>query len=508
MRAAQYVRMSTEHQQYSLENQTATIAEYAFRHNFEIVRTYSDEARSGIDLAHRRGLRQLIDDIVTLRSDFERVLVYDVSRWGRFQDSDESAHYEFLCKSAGVKVVYCAEPFADDDSLASSLLKNLKRAMAGEYLRELSAKVFAGQCTIARKGYKLGGSAGYGLRRMLLDANGNSKQILGTGERKCLAAERVTYVLGPASELRIVRKIYSLFLEHDLSCNGIAKQFNRLKIPRENSKRWTGAVVQRILSHPKYTGCIVFNQKSGRLRSKVTPNPMEQWVIEPGRFPAIMSRSRFEEAQAKLKNRVFLRSDEQLLLELRLFVARYGAVTKAMLACDKTMATANTYEHRFGSFLRALAMIKAEPQTGFSQREQRFRIKTQLRDEFAGTLASARVPFKRNCGLYTSEMHHPMLLDVARCITLLGGEPRWEIRYSRKGGEGLSCIAARLDPDNKSVTDYVFIPRLPKAAQRLRLAEEALREIGFLTPTLAEAIRLLLAKRAQNIELPPGRRLW
>jgi hypothetical protein len=32
------------------------------------------------------------------------------SRWGRFQDADESAHYEFLCKSAGIPVHYCAEP--------------------------------------------------------------------------------------------------------------------------------------------------------------------------------------------------------------------------------------------------------------------------------------------------------------------------------------------------------------------------------------------------------------
>jgi DNA invertase Pin-like site-specific DNA recombinase len=37
------------------------------------------------------------------------VLVYDVSRWGRFQDIDESAHYEFVCKQAGIKVAYCAE---------------------------------------------------------------------------------------------------------------------------------------------------------------------------------------------------------------------------------------------------------------------------------------------------------------------------------------------------------------------------------------------------------------
>ena len=48
IRAAQYLRMSTEHQQYSLDNQSTAISAYAMTHNFQIVETYSDEARSGL----------------------------------------------------------------------------------------------------------------------------------------------------------------------------------------------------------------------------------------------------------------------------------------------------------------------------------------------------------------------------------------------------------------------------------------------------------------------------
>lgn len=76
---------------------------------------------------------------------FTRVLVYDVSRWGRFQDADESAHYEFVCRSAGFQVEYCAEQFVNDGSPMSSIVKSIKRVMAGEFSRELSEKVFAGQ---------------------------------------------------------------------------------------------------------------------------------------------------------------------------------------------------------------------------------------------------------------------------------------------------------------------------------------------------------------------------
>jgi len=37
------------------------------------------------------------------------ILVYDVSRWCRFQDVDESAYYECICKRAGINFAYCAE---------------------------------------------------------------------------------------------------------------------------------------------------------------------------------------------------------------------------------------------------------------------------------------------------------------------------------------------------------------------------------------------------------------
>jgi predicted site-specific integrase-resolvase len=62
-RAAQYVRMSTEHQQYSPENQLDIIRQYAAAHNMEIVQEYSDHGRSGLNIAGRNGLNQLMADV-------------------------------------------------------------------------------------------------------------------------------------------------------------------------------------------------------------------------------------------------------------------------------------------------------------------------------------------------------------------------------------------------------------------------------------------------------------
>ena len=173
--AAQYLRMSTEHQQYSLANQADAIARYASDRGFQIAKTYSDAARSGLRLKNRPGLRQLIRDVVAGAEVFSVILVYDVSRWGRFQDMDEAAYYEYLCKLSGVKVHYCAETFENDNTMPGLIMKALKRTMAGEYSRELSVKVRAGLCRLGRAGFKLGGRAPYGLSRVLVDASGRTK---------------------------------------------------------------------------------------------------------------------------------------------------------------------------------------------------------------------------------------------------------------------------------------------------------------------------------------------
>ena len=54
-RAAMYVRMSTEHQQYSTENQADAIQKYADQHNFSIVKTFVDYGKSGLRLSSRLG---------------------------------------------------------------------------------------------------------------------------------------------------------------------------------------------------------------------------------------------------------------------------------------------------------------------------------------------------------------------------------------------------------------------------------------------------------------------
>ena len=250
-RAVEYVRMSTEHQQYSTENQSDKIREYAERHGIQIIRTYTDAGKSGLRIDGRVSLQQLIKDVESGSADFTIILVYDVSRWGRFQDADESAYYEYLCRRAGIQVAYCAEQFENDGSPVSTIVKGVKRAMAGEYSRELSAKVFAGQCRLIELGFRQGGPAGYGLRRVLIDQNGSIKTELTRGEHKSLQTDRVILMPGPEDEVRTVNLIYQWFIDEGLVESEIAERLNKKAILTDLDRQWTRATVHELLTNEK-----------------------------------------------------------------------------------------------------------------------------------------------------------------------------------------------------------------------------------------------------------------
>ena len=78
---AAYVRMSTEHQQYSTENQLDRIKEYAARRGMGIIRVFADEGKSGLSVKGRESLRGMIAEVENGKADFKAILAYDVSRW-------------------------------------------------------------------------------------------------------------------------------------------------------------------------------------------------------------------------------------------------------------------------------------------------------------------------------------------------------------------------------------------------------------------------------------------
>lgn len=471
-RAAQYVRMSTEHQQYSTENQADVIAQYAASHGMKIVRSYADLGKSGLTLRQREGLRRLLEDVESGSADFEAVLVYDVSRWGRFQDADESAFYEYRCKRARIAVHYCAELFTNDGSISSSILKTLKRAMAGEYSRELSAKVFAGKSRLVELGFRQGGTAGYGLRRMLQDLNGTPKGLLRQGERKCLFTDRVILVPGPQEEIRVVREIYEKFVSGLKSPTAIARSLNQAGIPNEFGRSWTLAMVRTILTNPKYVGVNVSNRTSYKLGTRPIRNPPEMWVRRKNAFAAIIDEELFDKAQRTMEARARHDTDEEVLDKLKALLDRAGTLSGRLIDQCPDTPSSHVYAGRFGSLLAAYRRIGYIPPDDYSfvKENPRLRVlQTGYIEELCRTLTGMGASIYRESGSQIIRVNDfSVFFAVVRCRHSRYRGDRWFLPHMPHQIADIR-VAARMDRDNESVMDYYAFPSSLKLPPRLDL---------------------------------------
>ena len=475
-RAAEYVRMSTEHQRYSTENQSDAIRQYAARRNIEIVRTYADEGKSGLRLEGRDALTRLIVDVTSGQADFTTILVYDVSRWGRFQDPDEGGHYEFICKKAGIKVQYCAEQFDNDGSPVSTIVKGVKRAMAGEYSRELSAKVFAGQCRLIELGFRQGGPPGFGLRRCIVGQSSNFKGELARGEHKSIQTDRVILVPGPAKEVDTVRWIYRAFVEDGKIEREIAASLNERSVLTDLGRAWTRGTVHQILINEKYIGNNVWNRTSFKLKHKHVRNGPESWRRANGAFTPIVHQSQFEAARAIIEERSRRLTNDGLLDLLRRLLQVNGYLSGVLIDESEMGASSSAYQTRFGSLLRAYELIGFTPLRDYRYIE----INRRLRRLHPEVLATVVAGIARSGGtaiadavtdLLTVNGEFILSLVVVRCRQTAAGSLRWQIHLDTGLLPDLT-LAVRMDALNKQPLDYYLLPLLDMSLPRLRLAED------------------------------------
>jgi DNA invertase Pin-like site-specific DNA recombinase len=363
---AEYVRMSTEDQRYSIPGQQAAIRQYATQHGFFVSKTYADPGKSGLLIRCRPGLNELLQDVLSGRTQYKAILVYDVSRWGRFQNPDESAHYEFICAKAGVPVHYCAEQFSNDGSVQSTLMKAIKRTMAGEFSRELGVKVFEGTKRLVLDGFHPGGVARYGLQRMLISSSGCKKARLKWGERKNLKNDHVVLVRGIRKEVRDVQRIFRMCADEKKSVRQIVATLNASGATWRG-KKWDFDRVWRILSSQEYLGFNVWAKRSVKLHGPNVKRPRALWVVSKARFKPIIDRATFERAQNLIAaRRVVPCNGPDLLSRLRQLLARKGRLSYDIIKACKKTPHPSTYRKYFG------ALITAYELAGFKQVSSRY----------------------------------------------------------------------------------------------------------------------------------------
>jgi len=358
--AAQYLRMSKEHQRYSIRNQARAISAYASQHGFNIVKTYTDPGESGLTLRERPGLQALLADVIKPTRSFERVLVLDVSRWGRFQNLDQSGHYEFICFEAGAPIIYCAELFENDGTPVMALLKQIKRLQAAEYSRELSSKVLHAQLLQAKIGHKLGGSRRYGFDRILVDENDRPIQKLERGQTKALNNQHVVYAVGSGDEVKVIRDIFAWYTRDRLSILQIVKRLTNLGIRPGDCAAWSASSVRRILSDELVLGIYVFNRTTQRLKAPPRKNPPEALVRTKVTEP-IISRVMFESAARRLRiRRHGVPPEENLATVSRLLRAKGYLTGKLIDQCPYTQST-TVLRRQFGNIHRVYELVGYKP---------------------------------------------------------------------------------------------------------------------------------------------------
>jgi DNA invertase Pin-like site-specific DNA recombinase len=484
VKAVEYVRMSTEHQKYSTENQSEVIQRYAEQRGIQIVGTYADHGKSGLRLDGRDALKRLIDDVRSGRADFSAVLVYDVSRWGRFQDADESAYYEFLCKEAGILVHYCAEQFENDGSLSATIIKSMKRAMAGEYSRELSVKVFAGQCRLIGLGFRQGGLAGYGLRRQLIDEQRRPKGELALGAQKSLQTDRVVLVPGPVHEVDTVRRMYRLFAEEGQSEQAIADALNQAQELTDLKRPWTRGTVHQVLTNEKYVGNNLYNRTSFKLKKKRVVNPPDMWIRADAAFPRVVEPALFDAVRRIIAERSHRYTDDDMLSRLANLLKDVGRLSGLVIDERDDMPSSSAYRSRFGSLLRAYSLVGYSPARDFDY----VAVNRVLRMLHPQVVTETVAAIERGGGEVVVDLATDVLtvnaeftasIVICRCTQLLSGALRWKIRLDTSLRPDIT-VAVRMDAANQVALDYYLLPRADIAPGALSLrGENGLSLDGF-----------------------------
>lgn len=302
LKGAIYIRMSTEMQTESPENQERQIRIYAAQYGIEIINVYKDLGVSGMTAEKREQFQTMIDDVEQGRNAYNIVLYLDESRWGRFVDSREAEYHRMRLERRNVICQSCEKALALTSNIADRIMTLLRDENASDYCRQLSQKVWVGQCNLVTKGFRQGGVAGFGLRRMLLDETGSPKQELTMGQKKSLLTERVILVPGPKKEREVVLWIYDQFISGITEAE-IAACLNNQSIWNHFGRPWSRGTVCEVLTNEKYIGNNLFNRTSGKMKSKAKPNPENKWVRKEQAFEPIVDRRLFSAVQEIYKER-------------------------------------------------------------------------------------------------------------------------------------------------------------------------------------------------------------
>jgi hypothetical protein len=343
-------------------------------------------------------------------------------------------------------------------------MKAVKRAMAAEFSRELSVKVHATHCQLTRQGYNAGSQCVYGLKRIVVDQQGNPKKSLARGQTKDVRSDRVVLGPGPREQIATVRKIFRLYSDKEWSTERIAQYLNDNGVPTHSGRRWFHSTVLYILKNDKYLGTASYNRTSAKLKGKKEVNDQSLWIVKPNAFPAIVSPALFQRAQNVRLRRAGMKSDEQLLKDLKSFIGRNGKVSGRLIKKSLGLADSQTYINRFGSLRRAYALV-GYPDLPNYRRYEDILFRRQLRLQLLEQLKAAIHDDGGSMTFYGAAHDFIVNQRVNGFFQLMKScgqrrlGPYWRLRFLEPSDIDVYLFGRLLTAEDETPIDYYAIPR-------------------------------------------------
>jgi len=304
-----------------------------------------DDAISGTSTIGRRAFQQMIADAQKTNSQFDKIVVYDVKRFGRI-DNDEAGYYRHILRTNGVEVIYVSENFNGD--VTDDLLRPVKQWQARQESKDLSKVTIRGLLSKVEGGWWMGGTPpyGYDLRyenaegkflfiirfmpdgsKQLLDEQGNVTRTLTRGESLNISKrDQAKLVFSDDQRVKTLRQLFQMYAEQGNGYKSLAATLNQQGIPTARGPqwahiykgKWTDTTIRAILVNPIYAGDMVWNRRTdarfhrishGRAvdrenvhGARLVPNDQSDWIVIRDAHPALINRRLFEQARQRLEN--------------------------------------------------------------------------------------------------------------------------------------------------------------------------------------------------------------
>lgn len=293
-----YKRCSKEEQDGSLEDQESTIS--TVRKDLELSRvlaSFEDDGKRGHD-ENRPGLLAILSYVrthpnpVRNNSDFIPILVYELSRFGRFDDSKKIFAYFVDIERYGYEFYSVTDKIRSRGNIADFVQAIIKSEQAYDYSVNLSKYGMRAGCSLAKRGWWPGGAAPYGMDRMTYgpdgqpkyryvtlpdktvqkyDLDGNLIETLPPIEDKGrirsaysdkIKSDKVKLAPGRPELVEVVRAIFEKFVKDGWGLRRIAGWLNDRGIQPPRGRHWLHSTVRSILRNAAYKGAIVYGRKS------------------------------------------------------------------------------------------------------------------------------------------------------------------------------------------------------------------------------------------------------